>query len=111
MIGAVAHRLDRRLELLHHRDDDDLDVGVVLADDLQDLEAADARQADVEQHQVDVLLLHHLERGFAGRGPQHAVVAPQDRRQRLAHSLVVVDDEHGLAAFGHAAASIDRLAP
>ena len=40
--------------------------------------------------------------GFAGGGAQHAVVAPQHRGQRLAHPLVVVDDEDGLAAFGHA---------
>ena len=62
VIGAVAHRLDRRVELLDHRDDDHLDVGIVLLGDLQHLEAADAGQADVEQHQVDVLLLHHLQR-------------------------------------------------
>ena len=102
VIRAVAHRLDRRVELLQRRDDDDFDVGVVLLDDLEDFEAADARQADVEQHQVDVLLLHHLEGRFAGGGAQHAVVALEHRRQRLAHPLVVVDDEDGFPAFGHA---------
>ena len=80
VIGAVPHRLDRGVELLRARDDDHLDVRIVLRGDLQDLEAADAGQVDVEQHQVDVLLLHHLQRGLARGGAQHAVVAPQASR-------------------------------
>ena len=63
---------------------------------------------DVEQHQIDVVVLHDLQRRLAGAGLEHAVVAPQDRRQRLARGFVDVDDEHGLAAFGHGSASIAR---
>jgi hypothetical protein len=102
MVGALPHRLDRDVELLDDRDHDDLDRRVVLLGDLQDLEAADAGQADVEHHQVDVLLLHHLKRGFARSLP----AAPGNRGrstagQRIAHPLVIVDDEDGLAAVRH----------
>ena len=92
----MPHRFDRGVELLRVRDDDHFDVGKVLLGDLQHVESADAAQVDLEQHQVHVFLLHHLEGGFAGRGSQHAVVAPQGGRQRFAHLLVAVDDEQGL---------------
>ena len=86
------------VELLDLGDDDHLDVRVVLLDDLEDLEAADAGQVRVEDHQVDVLLLHHLERAFAGAGAKDAQIAAQRAGERLAHHLVVVDDQQGLAA-------------
>ena len=54
VIGAVLHRLHGGLDLVDRRDHDDLDQAVVLLDDAEDLEAADAGQPDVEQHQVDV---------------------------------------------------------
>ena len=75
------------------------DEAVVFLDDPEDVEAADARQPDVEQHQVDVLLLAGSCRAASPLADrQHAEVAPEDRRQRLPHALVVVDDQHGLAA-------------
>lgn len=101
MVGAVPHRLDGGVELLEHRDDDHLDEGVVLLDDPEDFEAADPRQADIEQHELDVLLFHDLESRLARGCAEHAVIAPQDRVQRIPHPLVVVDDEDGLPAFGH----------
>ena len=50
VIGAVLHRLHGGLDLVDRRDHDDFDQAVVLLDDAQDFEAADAGQADVEQH-------------------------------------------------------------
>ena len=47
---AVPHRLDGDLQLLHRRGHDHGDVRVVLLDDLQHLDGADAGQRDVEQH-------------------------------------------------------------
>ena len=101
VVRAVAHRLDGGVEILVGGDDDDLDVRVVLLDDLQDLEAADARQADIEHHQVDVLFFHDLQRGLAGGGFQNAEVAPEKRQQRFAHPFVIINDEDGLAALWH----------
>ena len=75
--------------------------GIVLLENLQHLDAADAGQADVQHHEVDGLLLHDLQRSLARRHPQNAVVLAQDRGHRLAHPFVVVDDEERLAAFGH----------
>ena len=98
VVRAKAHRLDRDLELLDLRDDDDLDVRIVLLRDLEDLEAADAGQVRVEDHEVDVFLLHHLESALAGGGAKDAKIAAQESGERLAHRLVVVDDEQGLAA-------------
>src|SRR5690606_24711277 len=54
-----------------------------------------------EQHDVDVLALHHRERRLAARGAEHAVVAPQDGGQRLPCSLVVVHDDDGFASGLH----------
>ena len=78
-----------------------LDVGIVLSRDLQHLESADPAQMDLEQHQVHVFLLHHLQRGFTRRGSQHAVVAPQGGSQRFAHLVVAVHDEQCLPAVWH----------
>ena len=69
--------------------------------DLQHLESADAGQVDLEQHEVHVFLLHHLQRGFSRRGSQHAVVAPQGSSQCFAHLLVAVDDEQCLPSVWH----------
>ena len=57
VIGAVLHRLHGGLDLVDRRDHDALDEAVVLLDDAEDVEAADAGQPDVEQHEVDVFLL------------------------------------------------------
>ena len=96
VIRAEPHRFDRDIELAHLRSGDHFDVGVVLFRDLEHLEAGDAGKVRVEDHQIDVLLLHHLQRRFAGRCAQHAEVAPQQTGERFAHPLVVVDDQQGL---------------
>ncbi len=96
VVGAVLHRLDGGLDLVDGRDHDALDEAVVLLDDPQHVEAADAGQAHVEQDQVDVFLAQEHEGGLAARHRQHAVIPLQDRRQRVAHPLVVVADQDGL---------------
>ena len=101
VVGAVLHRLHGGLDLVDRRDHDDFDEAVVLLDDPQDLEAADARQPDVEQHQVDVFAVQDRQRRLAARDPQHAVLALEDGRQRVPHALVVVDDEDGLGLVAH----------
>ena len=101
VIRAVLHRLHGRFDLGDRRNHDDFDQAVVLLDDPQHFEAADARQADVEQHQVDVFAVQDGQRGLAARHAQHAVLALEDRRQRVAHPLVVVDDEDSLGFMAH----------
>ena len=64
MERAVAHRLDRDAQLLHFGHHHHLDVRVVLLGDVQDVEAADARQVQVEEHHVHVLALEHLDGRF-----------------------------------------------
>ena len=108
VVGAVLHRLHGRLDLVDGGDHDDFDEAVVLLDDPQDLEAADAGQPDVEQHQVDVLAVQDGQRGFAARDAQHAVLALEDRGQRVPHPLVVVDDEDGLGLVAHCAGVASR---
>ena len=83
------------------------DQAVVLLDDAQHFEAADAGQADVEQHEVDVLAVEDRQRGFAARDAQHAVLALEDRGQRVAHPLVVVDDEDGLRLVAHGSGTLE----
>ena len=101
VIGAVTHRFDRGVEVLHGRHDDHFDGGVVFLEDPQHLESADPRQLDVQQHEVDVLLLEDLQRRFTGGHAQDAVILAQHGGHRVAHPLVVVDDEQRLAAVGH----------
>jgi hypothetical protein len=92
----VLHRLHGGLDLVDGRDHDAFDEVVVLLDDAQDVEAADPREPDVEQDQVDVFVLEQAERGLAARNREHVVVALQDCRDRVAHPLIVVTDENGL---------------
>ena len=74
VIGAVLHRLHGGLDLVDRRDHDALDQAVVLLDDPQHVEAADAREPDVEQDQIDVFLLEQRQRGLAAGDRQDAVV-------------------------------------
>jgi len=84
---------------------DHLDQTVVFLDDAQDLEAADARQADIEEYEIDVLLVENGERGFAAGDAQDSVIALENRGEGIPHSLVVVDDENGLRFLTHRAGS------
>ena len=70
VVGAVLHRLHRGLDLVDRRDHDALDEAVVLLDDPQHVEAADARQADVLQDEVDVLVLQQPQGCLAARHAQ-----------------------------------------
>jgi hypothetical protein len=101
VIRAVLDGLDGGFYLADLGDHDDLHETVVLPDDLQDLEAADARQRDVEQDDINLVLVQHTEGCFAGRDPEHPKLALQDRSQRIPHALVVIDDEDGSSASGH----------
>ena len=103
VIGAVLHRLHGGLDVVERRDHDDLDQAVVLLDDAQHFEAADAGQADVEQDEVDVFAVEDGKRRFAAHHPQHAELALEDRGQRVPHPLVVVDDQDGLLFLAHGA--------
>ncbi len=94
VIGAGLHRLNGHFYLGHRRDHDHLDQAVVLADDFQYFEAADARQADVEEHEVDVLLLEEGQRLLSRGSEEHFVVALEDGAERVAHPLVVVGDQN-----------------
>ena len=103
VVGAVLHRLHGGFDFVDRRDHDDLDEAVVFLDDPQHLEPADAGQPDIQQDEVDVLLVEDRQRRFAAAHPQHAIFAFQDRRQRVPHPLVVVDDEDGLGLGAHLA--------
>ena len=101
VVGAVLHRLHGGLDLVDRRDHDALDEAVVLLDDPQHVEAADARQPHVQQEQVDVLVLQQAQRRLAARHAQDLVVPLQDRGQRIAHALIVVADQDGLGGPVH----------
>ena len=97
----MLYGLHSRLDFVDCRDHDDFDQAVVLFDDQQDFEATDARQANVEQHQVDVFAVQNWKGGFAARHAEYAVLTLQDRRQRVTHALVVDDDEDGFLFMNH----------
>ncbi len=110
VIRAVLHRLHGGLDLVDRRDHDALDQAVVLLDDAQDVEAADAGQADVLQHDVDLLLAQERQRGFAARNRQDAVVPPEDRGDRVPHALIVVADQDGFGGGRHEKARLYQVA-
>jgi hypothetical protein len=73
VLGEVVERaqpdgLDGDGDLLHHREHDDADVGVALANLPQHLEAADARELDVEEHDVHLGTAQGQEPLLAGGG-------------------------------------------
>ena len=93
VVGAVLHRLHGSFDLVDGRDHDALDQAVVLLDDAEDVEAADAGQANVLQHHVDFLLAERREGGLAARHGQNPIVSPEDGRNRVPHALIVVADQ------------------
>ena len=101
VVRPVLHRLHGGLDLVDRRDHDALDQAVVLLDDAQDVEAADAGQADILQHDVDFLLAQDGERGLTARDRQDPVVASQDSRDRVAHSLIVIANQDGFRGRCH----------
>ena len=54
VVGPVLHRLNRGLDVVDGRNHQDFDQGIVLFDNAQHFETADAGQAHIEQHQIDV---------------------------------------------------------
>ena len=103
VVGAMLHRLHGGFDIGDRRDHDDLDQAVVLFDDAQHFEAADARQPDIEQNQVDVFAIENGKGRFAAGDPQHAIIALEDGGERVPHPLVIIDDEDGLGLGAHLA--------
>ena len=65
---------------------------------LEHLVAGEPRHHDVQQHEVERLLRHAIERLMPVLGDHHGMpVAPQPARQQVAIQLVVVDDEDRVA--------------
>ena len=54
--------------------------------------------------EIDVLAVENRQRGFAARRPGGRGITLQDCRERVAHPLVVVDDQDGLGFVAHRAA-------
>ena len=106
-ILRIKYQSEVRVQYLNdlEPDEKDLDFPIRLAKRM----IVDAGQANVEQHQLDVFLLHQLQRHLTGRRAQHVVVALQHGRQRVAHSLIVVDDEDGLSSGRHAGREYNAL--
>ena len=96
VIGAVLHRLHSGLDLVDRRDHDALDEAVVLLDDPEHVEAADARQPHVQQDAGRRPRLSTGQRRLTARHAHHLVVPLQDGGQRIPHALIVVADQDGL---------------
>ena len=108
VIGAVLHGLHGGLNFTNRRDHDDLDQAEVLLDDPQHFEAADAGQADVEHHQIDVLAVEDRQRRLAARHAEHPVITLQDCGQRVPHPFIVVDDEDRFWLLAHRLVEIGK---
>ena len=106
---AVLHRLDRDVHRGvrgHHEHDE---VGVRGERALQRLDAVDARQPDVEEHDVGRVRGEQLERLLAGLRREHLVAAALEALgDGPADELLVVDDEDAGGGGRHAACSVAR---
>ena len=66
------------------------------ADRAQEIEAGQARHAQVGEHDVDWLLLQECQRFLAGGGDDHVdFLAREDLGERFGDAGFVVDDEQG----------------
>ncbi len=101
VVRAELHGLDGRLDIGDGRDHDHFDLVALFAHLPQQLQAADARQAYVEQHQVHAVLPQPRQAVLGRRHGHHAVVALENRRERVSHPLIVIDDQDGLLRRGH----------
>ena len=75
VVGAELHRLHRQVDVGRVGEHHELGQRVVLADDAQEVEAADSRQRRVRQHQVDAVAAEHAE-----RAPRRSRRAARGRR-------------------------------
>ena len=106
VIRAVLHRLHGGLDLVDGRDHDAFDEAVVFLDDAKDVEPADAGQADILQHHVDLLLPQHRQGRLAARHGEDPIVASEDGRNRVPHPLIVVTDQDGFRGWRHETARL-----
>ncbi len=95
VVGAVTHGLHGIFHGAVGRHHDHRQLRVAHLDLGQQLRAVHAGHAPVADHQVDVLLLQHLERMQAIAGDKHLdMVLAQGRRQQIAELGLVVDHQY-----------------
>ena len=88
-------------------DDRQVGHGIALAQDLQDIKAADAGHHNIEKDQVELLRFKHLQGLLAVCRHGDGVTAPcQTPRQHIAVHLIVVDDEQGALSQFHTVVSL-----
>ena len=88
--------LDRRLDVGVAGDHDDLRVDVPIAQPLERHQAVDARQPDVEQHDLVRLPANLVETRLAAVDGVHRVAfVAEDAAERRPHARFVVDDQNG----------------
>ena len=99
--GAALHRVHHRLQPSHGGEYDHRQRGLRLADAVENLQAADARQDQVEEHELRPRrILQAAQRLLAGLGAVHLVSERREERgQEPANALVVVHDQD--AALRH----------
>jgi hypothetical protein len=109
VVGAGLHRLHRGLDVGDRGDHDAFDEGIVLLDDPQHVEAADAGQPHIEQQQPHLFLAQEQQCRLAARRRQDAVLRFEDGLERVAHRLVVIADQDRFRRRHVRAILTDRL--
>ena len=97
VIGAALDRRDRGFDVAVAGDHHDRQVGMVLLDLLQQLQAVElgALQPDVEEHQMRAAVGDLGQRGIAvARGPRRKPFVVQDARDEVANIGFVVDNQN-----------------
>ena len=112
VVGAELQALDLVHRVVAGGQHHDRDVGE--RPDLADhLEAVDVGQADVQQHDVRVLVLDDVERGLARPGAEDVDLAPlqgEPEADRLDDVGLVVDDEDRIVITASPAPAVRRPA-
>ena len=99
--GAQAHGLHRRFDRSMARDHDHGQIGVDGLNPVEGLDAIDAGQPHVEQHQFIAVRFHRLDPGLARLDRIDAIsLVGQDAGERGPDSGLVVNDQDAFAHLG-----------
>ncbi|ALC15448.1 hypothetical protein DSOUD_0660 [Desulfuromonas soudanensis] len=99
VVGPHAHRLDGGLKNAEGGHHDDGGLLLHLLDPLEDLEAADSRKLDIEEHQIRRFFAHQPEGVFTGTGGKDLIpLLLEILLQGPANQMFVVDDQNFIFA-------------
>jgi hypothetical protein len=90
--SAEPKSFDGRIERSIARDNDRLDIGVVLLDLLEHVDAAKAGHFEIHCHEIDRELFQHLHRLRPTVRGMHVVIRVENHFERFSWTHLIVND-------------------